>query len=173
MFIANGFGVGLIPLEALAQGILLCPMAIAYGAYLTDNIDVAGQYRHFGNNEKAAIALQSVLNDLLPLKEHEHTADIETLKKSLLKGYKHELREQKHELTLLKKHGASQDSIAMRKQLISRINDKINALDTIDDISTAQAFIQDNLQRKGNIYTFDGPENDQLLDWDAHITEQP
>ena len=32
MFIANGFGVGLIPLEALAQGILLCPMAIAYGA---------------------------------------------------------------------------------------------------------------------------------------------
>jgi len=32
MFIANGFGVGLIPLEALAQGILLCPMSIAYGA---------------------------------------------------------------------------------------------------------------------------------------------
>ncbi len=32
MFIANGFSVGLIPLEALAQGILLCPMSIAYGA---------------------------------------------------------------------------------------------------------------------------------------------
>ena len=32
LFIANGFGIGLIPLEALAQGILLCPMAIAYGA---------------------------------------------------------------------------------------------------------------------------------------------
>ena len=27
LFIANGFGIGLIPLEALAQGILLCPMA--------------------------------------------------------------------------------------------------------------------------------------------------
>ena len=32
LFIANGFGIGLIPLEALAQGILLCPMSIAYGA---------------------------------------------------------------------------------------------------------------------------------------------
>lgn len=32
LFIANGFGVGLVPLEALAQGILLCPMSIVYGA---------------------------------------------------------------------------------------------------------------------------------------------
>ena len=31
-FIGNGFGVGLIPLEAVAQGILLCPMSIVYGA---------------------------------------------------------------------------------------------------------------------------------------------
>ena len=32
MFIANGFTIGLIPLEAVAQGILLCPMSIVYGA---------------------------------------------------------------------------------------------------------------------------------------------
>ena len=32
LFIAYGFGVGLVPLEALAQGILLCPMSIVYGA---------------------------------------------------------------------------------------------------------------------------------------------
>ena len=32
LFIANGFNVGLISLQALAQGILLCPMSIVYGA---------------------------------------------------------------------------------------------------------------------------------------------
>ncbi|MBR0316999.1 MAG: hypothetical protein IJQ99_09055 [Synergistaceae bacterium] len=32
MFIVNGFNVGLVPLQALAQGIILCPMAIVYGA---------------------------------------------------------------------------------------------------------------------------------------------
>ena len=40
MFIANGFGMGLIPLEALAQGILLCPMAIAYGARMFEWLGV-------------------------------------------------------------------------------------------------------------------------------------
>ena len=32
MFIMNGFNIGLISLQALAQGIILCPMSIAYGA---------------------------------------------------------------------------------------------------------------------------------------------
>lgn len=32
LFIINGFNVGLISLQALAQGILLCPMSIVYGA---------------------------------------------------------------------------------------------------------------------------------------------
>ncbi|MBR1657483.1 MAG: hypothetical protein IJ697_03350 [Synergistaceae bacterium] len=32
LFIIHGFNVGLIPLQALAQGVLLCPMAITYGA---------------------------------------------------------------------------------------------------------------------------------------------
>ena len=32
MFIVNGFNVGLAPLQAVAQGILLCPMSIVYGA---------------------------------------------------------------------------------------------------------------------------------------------
>ena len=32
LFIANGFNVGLVSLQALAQGILLCPMSIMYGA---------------------------------------------------------------------------------------------------------------------------------------------
>ncbi|MBQ9418755.1 MAG: hypothetical protein IJU31_00080 [Synergistaceae bacterium] len=32
LFIGNGFGVGLVPLEAVAQGIILCPMSIVYGA---------------------------------------------------------------------------------------------------------------------------------------------
>ena len=32
LFIANGFSAGLLPLEAVAQGIILCPMAIVYGA---------------------------------------------------------------------------------------------------------------------------------------------
>lgn len=32
LFIANGFNAGLVPLQALAQGILLCPMSIMYGA---------------------------------------------------------------------------------------------------------------------------------------------
>lgn len=32
LFIINGFNIGLIPLQALAQGILLCPMSIVYGA---------------------------------------------------------------------------------------------------------------------------------------------
>lgn len=40
MFIGNGFGVGLIPLEALAQGILLCPMAVAYGARMFEWLGV-------------------------------------------------------------------------------------------------------------------------------------
>lgn len=32
LFIINGFNIGLISLQALAQGIILCPMSIAYGA---------------------------------------------------------------------------------------------------------------------------------------------
>lgn len=32
LFIINGFNLGLVPLQALAQGILLCPMSIVYGA---------------------------------------------------------------------------------------------------------------------------------------------
>ena len=32
MFIVHGFNIGLISLQALAQGVLLCPMAITYGA---------------------------------------------------------------------------------------------------------------------------------------------
>ena len=32
LFIAHGFNVGLLSLQALAQGVLLCPMAITYGA---------------------------------------------------------------------------------------------------------------------------------------------
>ena len=32
LFIVNGFNVGLISLQALAQGVLLCPMSITYGA---------------------------------------------------------------------------------------------------------------------------------------------
>ena len=32
LFIIHGFNVGLISLQALAQGVLLCPMAITYGA---------------------------------------------------------------------------------------------------------------------------------------------
>ena len=32
LFIANGFNVGLVSLQALAQGVLLCPMSIMYGA---------------------------------------------------------------------------------------------------------------------------------------------
>ena len=32
LFIVNGFSIGLIPLQALAQGIILCPMSIVYGA---------------------------------------------------------------------------------------------------------------------------------------------
>ncbi len=32
LFIINGFNMGLIPLQALSQGILLCPMSIVYGA---------------------------------------------------------------------------------------------------------------------------------------------
>ena len=32
LFIINGFNIGMIPLQALAQGILLCPMSIVYGA---------------------------------------------------------------------------------------------------------------------------------------------
>ncbi len=32
LFIINGFGSGLIPLQAIAQGLLLCPMSIVYGA---------------------------------------------------------------------------------------------------------------------------------------------
>ena len=32
LFIANDFGIGLFPLQALAQGIILCPMSIVYGA---------------------------------------------------------------------------------------------------------------------------------------------
>lgn len=32
LFIAHGFNIGLISLQALAQGILLCPMSIVYGA---------------------------------------------------------------------------------------------------------------------------------------------
>ena len=32
LFIINGFNLGLVPLQALAQGVLLCPMSIVYGA---------------------------------------------------------------------------------------------------------------------------------------------
>lgn len=32
LFIVHGFGVGLVSLQALAQGVLLCPMSIVYGA---------------------------------------------------------------------------------------------------------------------------------------------
>ena len=32
LFIINGFNIGLLPLQALVQGILLCPMSIVYGA---------------------------------------------------------------------------------------------------------------------------------------------
>ena len=32
LFISNGFGAGLVPLQALAQGVILCPMSIVYGA---------------------------------------------------------------------------------------------------------------------------------------------
>ena len=32
LFIVNDFNIGLIPLQALAQGIILCPMSIVYGA---------------------------------------------------------------------------------------------------------------------------------------------
>ena len=32
LFIIHGFNIGLISLQALAQGVLLCPMAITYGA---------------------------------------------------------------------------------------------------------------------------------------------
>ena len=32
LFIINGFNAGLIPLQAVVQGIILCPMSIAYGA---------------------------------------------------------------------------------------------------------------------------------------------
>ena len=32
LFISNGFGMGLVPLQAVAQGIILCPMSIVYGA---------------------------------------------------------------------------------------------------------------------------------------------
>ncbi|MBQ3763668.1 MAG: hypothetical protein II869_01720, partial [Synergistaceae bacterium] len=32
LFIIHGFNIGLVSLQALAQGVLLCPMAITYGA---------------------------------------------------------------------------------------------------------------------------------------------
>ena len=49
---------------------------------------------------------------------------------------------------------------------IDSIKNKIDALDSVSDISVLPP-------KKGNVYTFDGPENNELLDWEAHITKQP
>ncbi|MBQ7220821.1 MAG: hypothetical protein IJS28_07570 [Synergistaceae bacterium] len=166
--------------------------SIAYGAYMAELPAVAQQYRHFGDPSygtpsitittndghsyssmgigrwrgDAEGQLRLVLDDLYTQAMAEKNPDLERTKKDILKAYKQELREQKHELTLLKKRGGSETDIEARKRYVDNAKKKIDALENVTGLSIAPA-------RKGNVYMFDGPENNELLDWDTHITKQP
>ncbi|MBQ7560453.1 MAG: hypothetical protein IJS99_01285 [Synergistaceae bacterium] len=73
MFIMNGFNIGLISLQALAQGIILCPMSIAYGArmfqWLGVLLAVCGAAAlvvayNQAESEKRVVVVKEVENDM-------------------------------------------------------------------------------------------------------------
>ena len=165
-----------------------------YGAYLAENIAVAQSYRHFGDIHRGDFGItlhtndgktfQSmgkgnwngringymyhVLNDFYNLVTVENNPQLEGIKNELAKSYRRELSEQRKALAAMKKNTQlnSEASIKGQEEAVEFIKKKIEALKSITSMDTAQP-------RKGNLYTFDGPENDTLLDWDKSIARQP
>lgn len=169
-----------------------------YGAYLAQNKAVAETYRHFGDIHNGAHRItlttndgkvfhsrgqhnwdrgtnafwQQTLDDLYSLAVHDDNPNLDSIKKDLLKNYRRELREQKHELSLLQRElknnprNDTQDRIELQKSYINNSNEKINAVKSFSQLSVLPP-------KSGNVYSFDIPENDTLLDWDKHITRQP
>ncbi|MBQ6971571.1 MAG: hypothetical protein IJP86_04365 [Synergistaceae bacterium] len=170
----------------------------AYGAYMAGNRAVAETYRHYGDQYRGSHRvgittddgkvyrstgagswdrgadgyLKPALDDLFSLAVNSRSHDLDTLKKDILASYRHELKELRSVLTQLKHelkhtpHNDTNDKIKLRQHIIDNTKHKIEALKSITAISVLPP-------KKGNIYSFDGPENNTLLDWDAGIPKQP
>ena len=165
----------------------------AYGAYVAENINVAQSYRHFGDpymgnlrvtiqtndgsvfhsvgkgrwNRHLNYALRSVLDDLYSLAEHDENHNLEQMKNDILKSYRTELREHKRVLAQIKQSGDIHgDDIKLRQNYIDNTNRKIDALKSVYSLSVLPP-------KNGNIYSFEGPDADVLLDWDKSMLRQP
>lgn len=168
--------------------------AYGYGAYFAENISTAEAYRHFGDphlgdwgvaistndgntylsqgngawSRNTNAYMHSVLDDLYSLAIRQEKPDLITLKKEILKSYRLELHEHKKALSRLKHDDSStaHGSIQEHRKHIDTIQKKIDALKSVHDLSVRP-------KRKGNIYSFNIPENDELLDWNKSIPKQP
>ena len=173
-----------------------------HGAYLAQNKKVAEHYRRYGlspdtrgqltittingdifksqgqgqwDNAANSIIL-NVLNDFDSLLHNSKgTPSLESIKKDMAKSYKQELREQKRIIAELKherrnfdkktpEYSSFNDDIEHRQQIINTIEKKIELMNSFS------AFSLD--KRKGNIYKFDVPEDEDLLNLDAKLNKQ-
>ena len=167
-----------------------------HGAYLAQNKATPEHYRRFGlssdtrgqltittengntfksqgvgqwDNEPDTSML-NVLDDIDSLvRNSKRTPKIESIKKDIAKSYRRELREAKRLLAQAKHNlrifgSVYSIEIKYRQDNINFINKKIDALNSISSFSIDE--------RKGNIYKFDVPEDEELLNWDAPLSQQ-
>ena len=114
------------------------------------------------DNQPSDAFLGYVLNEIYSLfRQYQDISDIKSLKKSMAKRYQDELAEIRANIT------DSRQKEIFRED-IQEIKAQLKALRSIKEISVIPS-----RTRKGNVYTFNIPDNNELLDWNKHITEQP
>ena len=167
--------------------------AFGYGAYFAENPATSESYRHegdpnlgkfgisvttkdgshFSSNLRGRTPMDYVLNELLmrfwDTKSEITPADVKAAKDDMLQSAQKLLKERKHTLADYKRNPQNYGrffSEDAERETIKNLTEEIDALKSIADISLIPP-------KKGNVYLFDIPENNVLMDWDAHMTQQP
>ena len=124
---------------------------------------------HFWGNQIDEISL-SVLNELeMAIRDASINSKIRNFKRvksELSKSLRQDLKSLQKSLQDGINANLHEDNLQPVREAIQILKEKIDFLRSIQDIVV-------DPKRKGNIYTFDVPEDYELLDWDAPLSEQP
>ena len=160
--------------------------AFGYGVYTAQLKDVAQTYRHYGipNSGMGTIHISTNDGTVYSAKDKDawdnspdrsQAVALNALLWSAIRSAKSGVRD---DFSGVKQRAATYLD-AMRKsgkidgKYVYGINPLIyNALDFLDTVQDFSFSPDENSTRKGNLYLWDVPENDVLLDWDASLDEQ-
>ena len=162
--------------------------AYGYGAYLTDSIDEAGKYRDYGLKRGYVDKKTRYGDTVITLKDGQTFSYMHSMKLAednrplyrvlyrLADYFEHNPNATSEEALsevrkgtekLIQKHSRKRGD----KIFVEQLRDDLDAFSSISSIAEVK-HTPNNEHKHGNIYEFDIPENEDLLDWDAPLSEQ-